>query len=315
MKLEDVSCGVCGSNEAEFLFEADNFRLRVTNQRFGLRRCRSCGLVYTSPRPAVDEMGAFYQDAYYAGDRSAGTARLNEYFGEERVAYARRFKATGRVLDVGCGAGVFLEQMLRAGYDAYGVEPFGSLGEDNGLRDRIYRGGLGSCSFPAGSFDLVTLWHVLEHVPDPMDTLRQVRRLLKPDGVLLLEVPNFGCLEARWLGPHWFALDVPRHYWHFTPETLRNAGTRAGFAPVTVQASAWDRPSFALRFLLSGASGFPRWFHARQGTRAGTGVLDSALTAVGVLGCLACRAWPLSLPTMRLVGRCPSLPRASKKAI
>jgi SAM-dependent methyltransferase len=293
MKLEAAACGLCGETAADLLFEAENCRQRVTDLKFPVRRCRSCGLAYTSPRPAAGEMGAFYRGAYYAQDRAPGAARLNDLFARERVRAARRVAPRGRALDVGCGAGVFLEHLLGEGFDAWGLEPFGG-GEGVGAGEpgrRIHHGDLGSCPFEEGSFDLVTLWHVLEHVPDPVDTLRRVRRLLRPSGALLLEVPNFGSAEARQLGPRWFALDVPRHFWHFSPGTLRAAGARAGFARLSIEASAWRQPSLAVRFLLSAAEGF---------APPGSGRARKALACARVL---AGRFLPDSLPTLRLVGR------------
>jgi SAM-dependent methyltransferase len=218
----------------ETLFAA---RDHVTGDAFEIRRCGDCGLALTWPPPSPTEMGRYYPDAYYG---NAGEKRfVGPVEGLQRALYgarARRVEAAaggrpGRVLDVGCGRGFLLDAFRRRGWAAEGTEmsEASSAHAREVLGIRVHIGTLESLSLPGGSFDAVTLWHVLEHVTDPGSLLGEIGRLLRPGGVLLVSVPNFGSPEARLSGPGWFHLDAPRHLVHFTPESLGKVLTGAGF--------------------------------------------------------------------------------------
>jgi 2-polyprenyl-3-methyl-5-hydroxy-6-metoxy-1,4-benzoquinol methylase len=222
----------------EILFPASDY---VTGDSFEIRRCRDCGLALTWPPPPATGMARYYPDAYY-GD--AGERRfLGPVEGLQRALYgsrARKVEAAaggrpGRVLDVGCGRGFLLDAFRRRGWTVEGTEMSEASSaharEILGIPVRI--GPLESLGLPAASFDAVTLWHVLEHVTTPGSMLAEIRRILKPGGVLLVSVPNFGSPEARITGPGWFHLDVPRHLVHFTPETLDAALRSAALEPVS----------------------------------------------------------------------------------
>ncbi len=302
MNLETVPCGLCGGTNAEPLFEAENSRLRVTGQKFWLQRCRSCGLVYTSPRPSLEEMGPFYCGEYYTPESSALVKWLGDYFDRERVCYARQSKSGGKVLDVGCGGGVFLDLMASAGFDVHGLEPSESARDHlpPAIRDRVQFGPFENAKFQENSFDLVTLWHVLEHVPAPLDTLIKARELLGPGGELVVEVPNYGSIEARWLGPFWFALDVPRHFWHFTPATLRSMAEKAGFRQISIEASSWKHPLYVGSYLLSLRPGIECWEKVHLSAFARWKPARLVLNVLGLLACLLGRLGPGSLPIIRL---------------
>jgi SAM-dependent methyltransferase len=156
----------------------------------------------------------------------------------QRQLYTRRVRwveraapARGRVLDVGCGRGLLLRAFQRHGWEVRGTEFSDGAAryprEMLGLTVDV--GSLEDLALPAAHFDAVTLWHVLEHVPDPRVTLAEAHRLLKPGGALLVGVPNFGGWEARFARGRWFHLDVPRHLTHLTRATLTQALTAAGF--------------------------------------------------------------------------------------
>lgn len=143
----------------------------------------------------------------------------------------RRYRAAGRILDVGCGRGLFLHVMRRAGWSVAGVE---SSQETAGEASAAYgvevvAGDPPEWPFLPGSFDVVTLNHVLEHLPDPADWIRACRRLLSPGGLLVVSVPNLGSLQAIVGNRDWFHLDVPRHLHHFTRRGLHALLEREGF--------------------------------------------------------------------------------------
>jgi SAM-dependent methyltransferase len=132
-----------------------------------------------------------------------------------------------RLLDVGAGRGRFVASARSAGLDAHGIEPFHA-------RDAtVERASIEDADFPPGSFDAIAVWHVLEHLDDPRAALSRVRAWLRPDGVLLVGVPNLQSLQARIGGERWYHLDVPRHRVHFTPAGLDALLRASGFEPLT----------------------------------------------------------------------------------
>jgi len=209
---------------------------------FGLVRCTSCGLVFTSPRPTAAALGRYYEDVY-SGAGTETMRAMQTGAGARLLAAARFGLLSGlvelgpqtRLLDVGCGYGTFLRHAHdRAGCRVAGCDTdAGSLeagvapdGADLRARD------LAEAGWPDGSFDVVTLYHSLEHVPDPVSTLRAARRVLCPDGHLVVEVPCFSGLWRRVFGRAWFPLLVPQHLTHFELPTLRRAVEAAGFSRV-----------------------------------------------------------------------------------
>jgi SAM-dependent methyltransferase len=214
------------------------FRARdyVTGDAFEVSHCAACGLDVTAPRPAPEQMAAYYPAAYYGEPGSARFPRPVEW--GQRVLYDRRARAvealaggrSGRVLDVGCGPGALLGAFRRRGWDVQGTE----LSQTSARRARgagipVHVGPLESWPWPGGAFDAVVMWHVLEHWGDPTAVLRRVHALLRPGGVFMAGVPNFGSVEARLSRDKWFHLDVPRHLVHFTPASLERAVAGAGF--------------------------------------------------------------------------------------
>jgi SAM-dependent methyltransferase len=233
-------------DRAESLFPSVDY---VTGERFEVRRCGSCGLALTWPQPSGAALGRYYPPAYYGaqgGRRFPGPveAAQNLLYGwrarrVERLAGGR----AGRVLDVGCGRGYLLDAFRRRGWSAEGTE----LSEQSARQPReafgltVHVGPLESLALPGGAFDAVTMWHVLEHVADPAGLLAEVHRLLRPGGVFMVGVPNFGSPEAQATLGGWFHLDVPRHLVHFTPETLRARLAEAGLDEVE---ASWFAPEF-----------------------------------------------------------------------
>jgi 2-polyprenyl-3-methyl-5-hydroxy-6-metoxy-1,4-benzoquinol methylase len=233
-------------SRAEPLFPSADY---VTGETFEVRRCGACGLALTWPPPPPDALGRYYPPAYYGAPgrrRFLGPIEVaqNLLYGwrarqVERLAGGR----PGRVLDVGCGRGHLLEAFRRRGWSVEGTE----LSESSARQPReafglqVHVGPLESIALPRGAFDAVTMWHVLEHVPDPVPLLAEIGRLLRPGGVFMVGVPNFGSPEAKATRGGWFHLDVPRHLVHFTPETLRALLAQAGLSEV---AASWFAPEF-----------------------------------------------------------------------
>ena len=197
----------------------------------------------SSPPLTPDEARRLYSDAYYSGVEAARfrlalAERLMRAFRRRRARRLARElggAAGKRILDVGCGRGVTLHELQRRGADVYGTQmsaPAVGVAEALIGAGRVFHGELSDARYAPGSFDCVTLWHVLEHVPRPSDVLIEVARILKRGGLAYFEVPNAGGWTARTFGTDWLAWDVDHHVAHFTPATLIALAERAGLSCV-----------------------------------------------------------------------------------
>lgn len=231
-ELREVNCLFCGPAEQELRFRDGPFRVV---------RCRRCGLTYVTPRLPPDRLHEMYQEEYWSSDRARefGYTRyladaadyLRTYRLRSRLIAARR-PLPGRVLDVGCAAGFFLRVMADLGWTTTGLEISAGMCEyargTLGLPD-VRRGDLLSVPLPAESFDVVTLWDVIEHLEDPPAHLRAARAALAPDGLLVLETQNVASGFARLLGRRWQHFKHEEHLYHFDPATLERLLREAGF--------------------------------------------------------------------------------------
>jgi SAM-dependent methyltransferase len=230
------------------LFSASDY---ITGDRFEIIRCRICDLVVTTPGPR--DWSRYYPAAYYGAQTGKRFPAAVEYL--QDALYASRAKKVeqlnagqkGRVLDVGCGRGLLLKQFKQRGWEVQGTE----LDEKSAAYPRdvlglpVRTGDLIEMNFPDAHFDAVVMWHVLEHVPAVPTLLAEISRILKPGGVFLVGVPNFGSFEARFAKAGWFHLDVPRHLNHFTKTVLLKELRAAGFAPREFSFFAPEYDSFS----------------------------------------------------------------------
>lgn len=219
-------CGVTG--RLEVLYRARD-RHGSPGADFPVVRCGGCGLGMTWPVgvPAA-ELTPFYPRGYWGGEGQADQGELRRAQAE-RIEWLARFRQGGRILDVGCGAALFLRALDPARWDRHGVE----ISEEGAEAARRAGISVVTGEIPdfdgSARFDAVTFWDCLEHLPDPRGHLAAARRLLVKDGILALSLPNFGSAQAARFGPYWFALDVPRHRFHFTLETLARLLEESGF--------------------------------------------------------------------------------------
>lgn len=239
--MEEVACNLCGKTDSSPLYAFRDRAHKVPGE-FVLRRCDHCSLIYLSPRPSKETMKAFYP-AKYAPFRPAiqdERHALMRWMRTRKLARRRRLierysgQKHGSLLDVGCATGLFLNEMAQGGWEIAGVEPTASAVEY--ARDRfalkVFGGTLTEAPFQPGSFDVVTFWDVLEHTFSPAEDLFRAARLLRPDGLLVINVPHWDSLARRLFGRHWLGLDPPRHLYVFSRETLTALLAKAGFLTV-----------------------------------------------------------------------------------
>lgn len=237
-------CQLCGSERRQQLFQ---------EPPFAVVRCESCQLVYVTPRLCADALLAVYGEDYWRSDnpkmhgyadyQREADLYLRTY--RRRLGLVRRFlPAKARVLDVGCAAGYFLRVVQPLGHDVHGVELSTAIAKEAIAalgKDRVHIGTLedavAAMDYKPQSFDLVSLWDVIEHIPNPQAVLHRIRELMKPTGRLLLETQNVASLWARLLGPRWHHYKHHEHLYHFTPATIRRLLDDCGFRVLEIGAA------------------------------------------------------------------------------
>jgi 2-polyprenyl-3-methyl-5-hydroxy-6-metoxy-1,4-benzoquinol methylase len=238
------ACPCCNSNASRVVLKECEDLLHGTGGRWSLIECRNCGLIRTDPMPADDQIAALYPSAYgphHRGKKLTGVRGVGAILRRIAISpYQLRFGApgiachpfgAGRFLDVGCGAGTLLRKMVDAGWVGTGLDISDSaLAEARAsVPEASFFAGTVESAALTGPYELITMQHVLEHVPRPMDCLRRCFDLLSPGGILLIALPNFQSAEARLLGRHWVGLDVPRHLLHFREPVIMNLLQSCGY--------------------------------------------------------------------------------------
>lgn len=233
-----TACPVChATNLAPFLSCKD---FTVSHETFQLQQCVSCGFVMTNPRPEEEKLPSYYQSEAYISHSNKTNNLVNGIYKIART-FTLRWKLRllakhslnrpTSLLDYGCGTGDFLHACQQNGLKIAGVEP-SSLARDEAV------GKTGATITPTftdntDKFDAITLWHVLEHVPELETTLESLRRSLDKNGTMFIAVPNLNSADADKYGAHWAAFDVPRHLWHFSRETMKRLLTNHDLKLVT----------------------------------------------------------------------------------
>ncbi|MBI5300721.1 MAG: class I SAM-dependent methyltransferase [Chloroflexi bacterium] len=309
--LEYVRCVLCEQDDAQIVLTAQDWLHNLPGE-FRVVRCGQCGMVYLNPRPTRADMLRFYPADYaYAPDvttqhqKESWRARLHRailirdygyplpqpalprWSNPIVAAYHALYQTialpillwrpSGRLLDVGCGKGDYLAAQRDLGWQVVGVEinPHAVRHARDVLNLEILDSDLADAPLAENSFDATTMWWYLEHVPDPLQVLRHARRLIKPDGVLVIGVPNWDSVDVKIFRDAWYHLDVPRHQSFFTPTTLTAMLRRAGFQTISLRGSSW---------LNDPAQSVERWLAIRRNKRwTMPGLVRKLLTPLGWL--------------------------------
>lgn len=223
-----TSCPVCGSSKLEKVFDAvDHF---ATKEIFPVCECRECSFRFTNSFPSEEMIGRYYDSADYIShsDSDKGVVnRLYHYFRKRMLQKKVDLVAAHaqgdslRMLDIGCGTGYFLQAAKERGWHVRGIEKNSAARESAIARTgAVIEDENGLWNLEEGTFEVVTLWHVLEHIEKLNETLEKLQDILKPDGVAVIALPNHRAYDAQCYRSFWAAYDVPRHLWHFSPGTV-----------------------------------------------------------------------------------------------
>lgn len=232
------SCPVCNSNRQTVKFspwvvESDPAKLYGAASGIPgtqqLVTCHDCGMIYESPRYDAETIVKGYMASQEGDHDSQYHMRVHSFLKVLEKQAKRIPPPNAKVLDIGTAGGAFLDAAKRYGYDAYGMEPSADLvnrGKARGLK--IEQGTIESHSFETGSFDMVCLWDVIEHLPDPKTALIEIKKLIKPNGILLINFPDIGTWQAKLAKEKfWWILSVHLH--HFTRKSIADICQRTGF--------------------------------------------------------------------------------------
>ena len=235
------ACLLCGGSGAAVVFRASDRLFGTTTEEFSVVRCAHCGLMRLDPQPAPERLPRYYPDRYWFSPDETTAGRLEESYRRlvlrDHVRFVdramRSTRAQGPLLDVGCGGGLFLRLMRRRGFRAVGLDfsvQAAALAWKQGTPVVCAR--LEQSPFRPSSLAGLTMFHVIEHLPDPRAYLLAARELLAPDGRLVVQAPNAACWQFRLLGRAWNGMDVPRHLFDFRAADLEKLMESCGFETV-----------------------------------------------------------------------------------
>ncbi len=247
-KLHIHACPLCGNREFSHLLTCKDYY--VSGESFGVYICCQCGFRFTQDAPAEAEIGRYYETPQYISHTDTQKGLVNKLYHwvrkrmlskKARLVARNAGLSHGRLLDIGTGTAYFPYHMKKRGWAVAAIEKnekarrfakehFGlEVGEES-LLDEL----------PDSSFDAITLWHVMEHLEKLNETWERLRALLAERGVLVVAVPNSVSYDAGYYKEYWAAYDVPRHLWHFVPETMRRMGEKHGFELVNSRPMPFD---------------------------------------------------------------------------
>lgn len=229
--IEVKECPICSGNKFSSYSTCKD--QTVSKKEFNIQKCDGCNFIITSPRPKDDELGQYYLSDEYISHTNKSKTLFDKVYQISRV-YALKWKlsvlnkyttSTKTLLDVGCGTGSFIKYCSNNHWDVIGVEPSANAKEHipADLRMKV-KSDLHHVE--QKEFDAITLWHVLEHIPNLNDALNLIESKLKSTGTLFIAVPNPESWDAKKYATNWAAYDVPRHLWHFTQETMHKLMTK-----------------------------------------------------------------------------------------
>lgn len=229
------TCPICSSSEFEHFLSCKDYT--KSHDEFSIVKCSTCQFAFTNPIPEEDKIGSYYESEEYISHSNTSKGIVNglyqlirNYTLKKKVALLQSLSSKKTLLDIGCGTGEFLNHAQANGYVVHGIEPsekarkqaISNYGITVGNEEQIK-------TFADQQFNFISMWHVLEHVYNMNDQIKEIYRILDKEGFLIIAVPNHDSFDAKHYQEYWAAYDVPRHLYHFTPKTITHLFSKHGF--------------------------------------------------------------------------------------
>lgn len=223
--MEKINCEICKGKKYQILLTAGD-RLQNTKGKFDLVKCRACNQIYINPRPSYSEINKYYEKDYkpFASNKNKLVKFYLSYiFRRELKRYKKLIPGKAKVLEIGCSTGDFLAFIRDTSYfrvEGIEISQYAAEKAKKEHKLRVQVANINDCSLPRNTYDLVIMKYVLEHLHHPSAALKKISNSLKEGGVLVLWVPNYNGIVNHLFGRYWYGLDIPRHLFNFTPETI-----------------------------------------------------------------------------------------------
>ncbi len=240
------NCPVC--QQGAFVPYLECVDYTVSHETFPINSCASCGFVFTNPRPEPKNLGKYYESPEYISHSNSSKGLMNKIYQTVRkytvfkkIQLLNRLHPKANILDIGCGTGEFLHACKQNNFTVMGVEPDQKAREQGiknyglNISDESY-----ISQIPAESKDIITMWHVLEHVPDLNRRMKELHNMLKIGGYAIIAVPNRSSYDAKYYQEFWAAYDVPRHLYHFVPKDINQLAQANGFKVKEIKPMIFD---------------------------------------------------------------------------
>lgn len=221
------ACPMCENDKLRQIHICKDYT--TSGEEFGVAECENCKFSFTNPRPKEENIGKYYESEKYISHSNTKKGLVNSLYQAVRKRTLQQKldlinslnSKPGKLLDVGCGTGHFLATCKNAGWEVNGIEPgMDHISYPEDIMKQV-QPNLLQTEFST-KFDVITLWHVLEHIYPLHETMTKLKNLLTENGRLIIAVPNKDSFDCRHYGKYWAAWDVPRHIWHFSPPAMKN---------------------------------------------------------------------------------------------
>lgn len=264
MPLELIDCPVCYSKTFVKLFASRDFRYNSCEQTFNIVKCEVCDFKFLSARPSEKNIDIFYKKNFHNPGNTFTYGIIRPFFNlvqRDVIQRIKSYKKRGRILDIGCGNGHILSLLANHGYDVYGVEPSSEAANyfPLSIKDRIFNKRIQECGFEDNFFDFVLMFQSLEHIHNLNALFVEIKRIIKPDGYMWIQVPNNDFFESRLFAQYYYNLEVPRHLYFFNRKSLCAVLRKEGFDNIKFVNNTFLEllctPAsfyFSMRYLLTG---------------------------------------------------------------
>jgi 2-polyprenyl-3-methyl-5-hydroxy-6-metoxy-1,4-benzoquinol methylase len=243
-----MNCPICNSTNTQIVLESQDFSL--TQENFSILHCIECSLRFTAPVPSQKEIGKYYKFIEYISHTDVKEGWMNRLYHTVRTkTLAQKTKWVqslftghkGHLLDIGAGTGAFVNAMKHKDWKVTGLEPDAATREKAFENYKIQLQSTDTIfDLPENEFEVISMWHVLEHVHALKPYLNQCLKSLKQNGRLIIAVPNYTSFDAKYYKKYWAAYDLPRHLYHFSPTSMATLLSEIGFEIVTIKPMWYD---------------------------------------------------------------------------